>query len=77
MNTIIYNIPNISCMHCVHTIKTELSEIEGVQSIEAWADKKQVSVSFLPPANEESIRAVLTEINYPPAMLMQSSLKKE
>ena len=33
MQTVIFNIPRISCGHCVHTIKTEISEIEGVESV--------------------------------------------
>jgi copper chaperone CopZ len=66
MTTITYNIPNISCMHCVHTIKTELAEVKGVKSVEAWADKKQATVVFETPANDEQIRGLLTEIGYPP-----------
>jgi copper chaperone len=66
MTTITYNIPNISCMHCVHTIKTELSDLPGVKSVEAWADKKQATVTFEAPADDDQIRQLLTEIGYPP-----------
>jgi copper chaperone len=65
MTTVTYNIPNINCMHCVHTIKTELSEMAGIKTVEAWADKKQVKVTFEPPASEDQIKATLKEINYP------------
>ncbi len=65
MATITYNIPNISCMHCVHTIKSEVSELEGVKNVEAWADKKQASVTFDVPATDAKIRHLLEEINYP------------
>jgi copper chaperone len=64
MNTTTYNVPNINCSHCVHTIKTELSEVQGVKTVEAWADKKQVTVTFEPPATDEKIREVLKEIDY-------------
>lgn len=65
MTTVTYQIPNINCMHCVHTIKTELSELAGVQSVEGWADKKQIKITFDAPATEEKIKAALQEINYP------------
>jgi len=67
MTTVKYNIPNISCDHCVHTIKMELSELAGVKKVEAWVDKKQAEITFEPPATEIKIKALLTEINYPPA----------
>jgi copper chaperone CopZ len=51
----------------VHTIRTEVSEIEGVKRVEPSAETRQVEVEFEPPATEESIVALLTEINYPPA----------
>ena len=66
MTTITYSIPNISCNHCVHTVKTEIGEINGVISVEADADSKQATVTFNPPATEEEIKSLLTEINYPP-----------
>lgn len=66
MTTVTYSIPNISCNHCVHTVKTEIGEINGVTSVEADAESKQATVTFDPPATEEEIKSVLTEINYPP-----------
>jgi copper chaperone CopZ len=67
MLTVTYSIPNISCNHCVHTIKTEISDLKGVKSVEAWTDKKKATITFDPPATEEQIKALLVEINYPPA----------
>ena len=67
MKTVTYTIPNISCMHCVHTIKTEVGELEGVQSVEANAETRVTTIKFDPPATEESIIALLEEINYPPS----------
>lgn len=67
MTTVTYNIPNISCGHCVHTIQMELSEVEGVSRVEASQMTKQVVVDFEPPATEERIKVVLSEINYPVA----------
>jgi copper chaperone len=65
MTTITYSIPNISCGHCVHTIKMELSDLEGVKTVEATQETKQATITFEPPATEESIKALLVEINYP------------
>ncbi len=67
MSTVTFSIPNISCGHCVHTIRTEVSELEGVKRVEPSAETRQVEIDFEPPATEESIVALLTEINYPPA----------
>jgi copper chaperone CopZ len=67
MQTVTYNIPNISCGHCVHSIKMEVSELEGVQSVEASPNTKTATITFGDPATEEKIVAILKEINYAPA----------
>ena len=65
MTTITYQIPNISCGHCVHTIKMEVGDLPGVETVEASADSKTATVTFNAPATEDSIKALLAEINYP------------
>lgn len=65
MTSLTFNVPNISCGHCVHTIQSELSELEGIEKVVASPDTKLVTVSFDPPADEEKIKALLAEINYP------------
>ena len=65
MSTVIYNIPNISCGHCVHTIKMEVSDLQGVETVEANAETKTATITFGDPATEESIKALLAEVNYP------------
>ena len=67
MTTVQYSVPNISCGHCVHTIQTEVADLEGVAEVEANADTKLVKISFDAPANEDAIKALLAEINYPVA----------
>lgn len=67
MTTVTYTIPNISCKHCVHTIKMEVGELDGVQSVEADLQTKEAVITFVAPATEEQIKALLAEINYPPA----------
>ncbi len=67
MQTVTYSIPNISCMHCVHTIKGELSELPGVKTVEADQNTKRATITFDAPANEEKIKELLAEINYPAA----------
>lgn len=67
MKTVTYSVPNINCMHCVHTIQTEVGDVKGVQSVKADAATKKVEIVFDTPANEEQIKALLAEINYPVA----------
>lgn len=67
MSNVTYNIPNITCGHCVRTIQTELSEMDGVTRVVASETTKQVEVEFSPPANEEGVKALLAEINFPAA----------
>jgi copper chaperone len=67
MTTVTYSVPNISCAHCVHTIQTEVSDLAGIKSVKADAETKKVEVDFEAPANEESIKTLLKEINYPVA----------
>ena len=67
MTEITFNVPDISCGHCVHTIQTELMDLEGVKKVVASDQTKQVTVSFEQPADEEKIKALLVEINYPAA----------
>jgi len=67
MQTVTYKIPNISCNHCVHTIKMEVSDLEGVESVEANMEAQQATIRFEAPANEEKIKNLLAEINYPVA----------
>ena len=68
MKTITYQVPNISCGHCVNAIKMEVEEIEGVQSVEGDIDGRKVTITFGAPASEDAIVALMTEINYPPAL---------
>ena len=65
MTTVTYTVPAISCGHCTHTIETEVGELQGVQSVKAEIDTKKVLITFDTPASEESIKALLAEINYP------------
>jgi len=62
-----YSVPNISCGHCVHTIQTELAQLTGVARVEASQERREVKVEFEAPATEDSIRALMAEINYPVA----------
>lgn len=62
-----FSIPNISCGHCVMNIKRELSDLEGVRKVEGDPGKKEITVSWEPPATLEKIEAALKEMNYSPA----------
>lgn len=68
MQTKTFKVPNISCGHCVHTIQNEVSELEGVKNVVAVEDSKMVTVEWdEPPQSWDGIKALLEEINYPPA----------
>ena len=67
MSTLTYSIPAINCMHCTHTIETEVGELPGVESVSADLAGKKVTVTFGPPADDQKIRALLAEIEYPAA----------
>ena len=65
MGTKTVKIPNMNCSHCVHTIESELSELDGVLSVETILDTKMVKISWNNPAEWETIKKLLEEINYP------------
>ena len=67
MTSITYSVPAIHCMHCTHTIEMEVAELDGVKSVKADLDTKNVKIDFDAPANEENIKALLAEIEYPAA----------
>lgn len=62
-----FKVPNISCGHCVHTVQNEVGELEGIKSVVAVEDTKMVTVEWEePPQSWDNIKALLTEIDYPP-----------
>ena len=65
MTTVTYSVPAMHCDHCTHTIETEVGELQGIQSVKADLDTKKVQITFDVPASEQTIKALLTEINYP------------
>ena len=69
MTTVKYSVPNIHCGHCIHTIQMEVSDVEGVQSVTADQESRFVEITFGDPATEDSLKALLAEINYPVAGL--------
>jgi len=46
----------------------KLGGLTGVSNVRANAATKEVVVEFEPPASEDQIEALLTEIHYPAAM---------
>ena len=65
MTTTTYSVPSISCGHCVNTIQMEVGEMAGVESVTANAETQMVEIVFDAPANEDAIKSLLAEINYP------------
>jgi copper chaperone CopZ len=66
MQTKTFKVPNISCGHCVRAIQNEVGELPGVKTVVAAQDTKMVTVEWEAPQTWENIKALLTEINYPP-----------
>jgi copper chaperone CopZ len=67
MNSVKYDVPNISCGHCVEKIENGLKQIDGVYGVWADSQSRSVEVEFGPPAEEEIIKEHLEKINYPVA----------
>lgn len=67
MQTKTVTVPNISCGHCVHTIQMEVGELDGVKSVVASEEAKTVTVEWDTPQTWDGIKALLEELNYPPA----------
>lgn len=65
MTTVTYSVPAMHCDHCTHTIEMEVGELQGVQAVKADLDTKKVQITFDAPASEQSIKALLAEIDYP------------
>ena len=65
MTTVTYSVPAIHCGHCTQTIEMEVGELQGVQSVNADEATKKVKITFDTPADEQKIKALLAEINYP------------
>ena len=62
------HVPSISCGHCVKTIERELGSVEGVTSVSVAQDSRSVSVEWDDERTTwDALRALLEEINYPPA----------
>ena len=70
MTTVTYSVPAISCGHCTHTIETELGDMQGIQSVKADEATRKVVITFDAPASESTIKALLSEINYPAESLI-------
>ncbi|MFN2251702.1 MAG: heavy-metal-associated domain-containing protein [Anaerolineae bacterium] len=67
METVTFEVPNISCGHCVATIQRVVKdEVPGVAEVKGDVDTKRVTVEFGPPATIEAIVASMTEWDYPP-----------
>ena len=65
MTTVTYSVPAMHCEHCTHTIEMEVGELQGVQTVKADLNTKKVQITFDTPASEQSIKALLSEIDYP------------
>lgn len=65
MTTVTYTVSAMHCDNCTRTIELEVGELQGVQSVKADLSTKKVQIAFDTPASEQTIKALLAEINYP------------
>ena len=65
MEKLTFQVPGISCGHCVNSIEMELGELAGVDSVKGDVASKKVVVEFQPPATEQQMVELMSEINYP------------
>ena len=65
MTTVNYSVPAMHCDHCTRTIEMEVGELQGVQAVKADLNTKKVEITFDTPADEQKIKALLAEIEYP------------
>jgi copper chaperone len=65
METMIYNVPGMSCSHCEHTIKEAVAGLDGVGDIVIDLEEKTVKVSFNPgKVIEDSIKNTIKDQGY-------------
>jgi Cu2+-exporting ATPase len=66
MESIIFDVPSISCANCVVRIERELAKVDGVITAKADSTTKSVEVTASDAATLDRIVAVLQKIGYPP-----------
>jgi copper chaperone len=65
METIVLNVPGMSCSHCEHTIKGAVTGLDGVGDIVIDLEQKTVTVSYNPgKVTEDSIKNTIEDKGY-------------
>jgi copper chaperone CopZ len=64
MNTVTYDVPDVSCGHCRTAITSEVTAVAGVESVEVDLDAKTVTVTTSAPLDERAIVAAIDEAGY-------------
>jgi copper chaperone CopZ len=59
-------VPDANCAHCKMEIEQALGILPGVASTKVDVDAKQVVVELISPPTRTEIKALLTEIGFPP-----------
>ncbi len=68
MKTLAVTAPDISCEHCKRSIEHDLAGAPGVRQVTVDVDTKAVRVDYdETETDDQALRAVLTDIGYPPA----------
>ena len=66
MQTVILNVPDISCEHCERAITGALTPVDGVRSVAVDIPAKQVRVEYEEgTVDVERMKEVLEEEDYP------------
>jgi copper ion binding protein len=61
--TVVYNVPGVSCEHCRRAIETEVSRVGGVERVAVDLEAKTVTVDAQ-PLDEQAILAAIDEAGY-------------
>lgn len=66
VETVVLNVPDISCAHCVSKVQKAIGELVGVSSVTANASTKTATVAFDPNCvSTEDISARMKDAGYP------------
>jgi copper chaperone CopZ len=61
--SLVYNVPGVSCEHCRTAITKEVGSVQGVDSVEVDLDRKVVTVAGS-GVSDDAVRAAIDEAGY-------------
>ena len=65
LDTLVFNLPDVSCDHCKMKVEAELGKLPGVDSVEVDLESQTAEIRVVTPPTRSEIEGVLREIGYP------------